>query len=215
MKRDSSNKERCLGISTMCNHLKAQLHNGNFCGASQESLIKGMNAYVWDKIFKTLFGDMVLQIVDSALRISMIIVSKIGDLHDVRMLSPCINDSSGTNKIMLVYKTGLHYDGLCRIQCDEPCRFPDQTPGVVMSACHASEIEVNNGTDFLNGSLEKVNNNYYRPDHDTQALMAGVPRFLHQTVSEANCQMKKYPNGKYTLVNIIYWNINGLNQDKL
>ena len=188
-------------------------------GASQESLLKDMNAYVSDKIFKTLYGDMVPQIVASALRINIIIVSKMGDLHDVRILSPYINDSSGTNKNVLVYKTGLHYDGLCQIRCDEPCRFPDQTPGV-MSAYHASDIEANNGTDFLNDSLEKVNNNCYKTDHDTQALMASVPCFLHQTASEVNCQIKKSPNEigvpeKYTTINIISWNINGLTQDKL
>ena len=188
-------------------------------GASQESLVKGMNAYVSDKIFKTLYSDMVPQIVASALRINIIIVSKMGDLHEVPILSPYTNDSSGTNKNVLVYKTGLYYDGLCQIRCDEPCRFPDQTPGV-MSAYDASDIEANNGTDFLNGSLEKVNNNYYKTDHDTQALMASVPRFLHQTASEVNCQIKKSPNEigvpeKYTTINIISWNINGLNQDKL
>ena len=171
------------------------LTNSSLCipcvdGASQESLLKGMNAYVLEKIFKTLYGDMFPQIDASALRINIIIVSKMGDLHDVRILSPYINDSSGANKNVLVYKTGLHYDGLCQIRCDEPCRFPDQTPGV-MSAYHASDIEANNGTDFLNGTLEKVNNNYYKTDHDTQTLMASVPRFLHQTASEVNCQIKK------------------------
>ena len=49
-------------------------------GASQESLINAMNAYVLHKIYNTLFGDNVPQIVANALGINIIIIKKNGAL---------------------------------------------------------------------------------------------------------------------------------------
>ena len=110
---------------------------------------------------------------------------------------------------MLVYKTGLHYDGLRRILYDEPCRFRDQTPGDVTSpADHASDIVANDGMGYLNGSTLMDGNDYYRPNNGKQALLASIPAPLHQTASEVNCQIKKSPIeieilGKYKPIKII------------
>ena len=190
-------------------------------GASEESLIRSMNSYVSDQIYNTLYGDMVPQIVARALRINIIIVSRIGRIQNVSILSTYINYSSGTNKSVLVYKTGLHYDGLRRILCDEPCRFRDQTPGEVTSpADHASDIVANDGTGYLNGSTLMDGNDYYTPNNGKQALLASMPAPLHQTASEVNCQIKKSLIeieilGKYKPINIISCYINGLSQGKL
>ena len=183
-------------------------------GASHKALMNDMNAYVSDKIYDTIYEDLVPQIVASALRINIIIIARMGHLYDVSIISPYINDSSGTNKNVLVYKSGLHYDGLCLARCDEPCRFRDQTPCVVASPVdHASGIVVNNSTDY-------VCYDYGKPVGGQQTLRASVPTSSHQSASECIYQSKRSFSGievpgKYKPINIICWNINGLSQEKL
>ena len=57
-------------------------------GASQESLINAMNAYVLHKIYNTLFGDNDPQIVANALGINIIIINKTEHLHNVSIVCP-------------------------------------------------------------------------------------------------------------------------------
>ena len=92
-------------------------------GASQESLINAINAYVLHQIYNALFGDNVPQIVANALGINIIIINKTGHLHNVSIVCPYGNGSFETSKYVFVYKHGLHYDGLCRTQCDRPSQL--------------------------------------------------------------------------------------------
>ena len=71
-------------------------------GASQESLINAMNAYVLHKIYNTLFGDNVPQIVANALGINIIIIKKTEHLHNVSIVCPYGNGSFETSKYVFV-----------------------------------------------------------------------------------------------------------------
>ena len=198
-------------------------------GASQESLINAMNAYVLHKIYNTLFGDNVPQIVANALGINIIIINKTEHLHNVSMVCPYGNGSFETSKYVFVYKHGLHYDGLCRTQCDRPSQLWGQTPVDLMHvSSHAGSVCGNDqklprpcyDTIVNDVRYEPIINDksYCLTDSSNLSPVQTMP--THECVTDHDGSdfsgFDEYQvHARHRPVNIISWNINGLSQDKL
>ena len=84
-----------------------------------------MNAYVYHKQCDSLFGDIVPNIISNALKITIIIISKTDNgVFRVNEISPRTNSQIGYG---IVYKDGMHYDGVTQRQNDESYCFPTES----------------------------------------------------------------------------------------
>ena len=81
-----------------------------------------MNAYVYHKQYDSLFGDIIPNIISNALEINISVISKTGNcVFRVNEISPRTNSPIG---YAIVYKDGMHYDGVTQQQNDESYYFP-------------------------------------------------------------------------------------------
>ena len=78
--------------------------------ASKTQLFAEMKLYVNNKIFKTLFGDLVPLVMANALESNVIVIKKqVNGGHNMHIIPPSIPAQININ--IVVYKTGEHYDG--------------------------------------------------------------------------------------------------------
>ena len=167
--------------------------------SSFESYENYMSAYVYHKQYDSLFGDIVPNIISNALKITFIIISKTdNDVFRVNEISPRTNSPIG---YAIVYKDGMHYDGVIQQQNDESYCFPMESVNQWESIYRAESYGYANciSTDELSSS---INLQFYDRNNDN---------VNNEPMSSRN----RNTLAERKLVNIISWNINGLTPDKL
>ena len=78
------------------------------------SLSKGMERYVRDKVYNTVFGDFVPLIISNAFDISIVIITKADHGHSFQTIEPCKAGGSGDRKNVMLYKESDYYDSVVR-----------------------------------------------------------------------------------------------------
>ena len=186
-----------LKAETICN---AQTYIPISKGVSFESLMRGMNAYVYHKQYDSLFGDTVPNIISNALEINIMIIYKTDNMFRVQEISP-INQSSPRRYIM-VYKVGKHYDGVTHLQNKES---------------YCSEMtSVSQWEYLLHSACNDIDNHVTADDMHGLGNLSSCDSAIYKSV-EINSDIPRKSNdpSNRSLVNIISWNVNGLTQDKL
>ena len=87
----------------------SHIYNSIYRGSSTTQLFAEMELYVNNRIFETLFGDLVPLVVANALNSNVIIINKqVNGGHNMHTVPP--NTSAQISGNITVYKTGKHYD---------------------------------------------------------------------------------------------------------
>ena len=80
------------------------------CFESKHALLQQMKRYIFDKIYLSLFGDIVVFIAASALNVVVVVIEMKNDkLTKTEIKS---RESDCTSKRLYVFKTGVHYDAI-------------------------------------------------------------------------------------------------------
>ena len=87
----------------------SHIYNYVYRGSSTTQLFAEMELYVNNRIFETLFGDLVPLVVANALSSNVIIINKqVNGGHNMHTVPPSTSAQISGN--IMVYKTGKHYD---------------------------------------------------------------------------------------------------------
>ena len=178
---------------------------------SVDTLISEMDAYLYNRQYESSFGDIVPYILANALSVNIVIVSKAGFDYDVIVIQ--CDSNYVQDEFVTVYKCGMHYDamthkhgvsvGLC--SGDEDDTF----------ACDSEYYNLQGCVDDPSncGSEARVSNNTDKNNPDAVICMMKETRDM-----KSNAPIP-YPGNNLhhsvIHVNILFWNIHGLSQDKL
>ena len=80
-------------------------------GNGRESLLHGLNEYVHDRRYDTSFGDLVPIILANALSVNFLIIQNNGSHPEVNVIE-CRCSTKDHPLVIMVYKTGMHYDSI-------------------------------------------------------------------------------------------------------
>ena len=83
-------------------------------GNGSESLLCGLDEYIHDRKYDTSFGDLVPIILSNALSVNLLIVTKNGSRFEINLIE-CQFDAIENPHMLIVFKTGFHYDAIVPI----------------------------------------------------------------------------------------------------
>ena len=82
--------------------------------SSSAVLLEKMERYVRDKVYNTVFGDMVPLMISNAFNINLLIITKTDLGHSFDMIKPCRAVGARDRKNVLLYKELDHYDAIVK-----------------------------------------------------------------------------------------------------
>ena len=121
-------------------------------GNGSESLLCGLDEYIHDRKYDTSFGDLVPIILSNALSVNLLIVTKNGSRFEINLIE-CQFDAIENPHMLIVFKTGFHYDAIVPIsllvartdQCTKSTSFESvrasHCASNVSQACNVPTIE--------------------------------------------------------------------------
>ena len=77
-------------------------------------LLQGMVSYVRDRVYDTVFGDLVPLIISNTFDTNLVIITKADHGHSFQTIEPCKAGGSGDRKNVMSYKESDHYDSVVR-----------------------------------------------------------------------------------------------------
>ena len=75
-------------------------------------LLQGVVRYVRNKVYDTVFGDLVPLIISKAFDTNLVIITKADHGHSFQSIEPCKAGGSGYRKNVMLYKESDHYDSV-------------------------------------------------------------------------------------------------------
>ena len=202
---------------------------------SKESLCNGLKAYILHKVYNTSFGGLVPQIVVNALEINLIIIHKMEETYDLTILSPWHSDSLD-DRCVMVFKNGLHYDGLCYVCHDKPKALCDmayyrritwptsrylQNYDMTIADSQYDKAEISDHLKYLDQINGDSVNKICSQNSVGKSACSTISGTSNPTIRSGldyvsmTCRTDDESVDKKDNISILAWNINGLSQDKL
>ena len=177
---------------------------------SLKTLLSDMNAYSYKKEFDFLLGDLVPYILANALFINIAIVLRIADSHDVCILR-CDNEVYFDQyQYITAYKTCKHYDTMS-LKPDsgiDSCNVYKQ--GVIL--CNSGRCQLCISDISKCTCRSEANVSMYTDQGNAGDNMKETGRNIPSTSCSNPMSCCYITHG---CINILFWNIHGLPQDKL
>ena len=177
---------------------------------SLETLLSDMNAYLYKRKYDFSFGDLVPYILANALSINIAIVSKITDYHDVCIIR-CDNEVSFDRyKYITVYKTGKHYDTMALKPDSGSDSCNVNKHDVILCDSRRCQLCMGDISECTCRSEAQVS--MKRDQGNTGDNLKETRRNIPRTSCSNPISSFSITHG---CINILFWNIHGLSQDKL
>ena len=177
---------------------------------SLETSLSDMNAYLYNRKYDFSFGDLVPYILANALSINIAIVSKIADYHDVCIVR-CDNEVSFDRcKYITVYKTGKHYDTMALKPDSGSDSCNVNKHDVILCYSWRCQLCMGDFSECICRSDAQVS--MKRDQGNTGDKLKETRRNIPSTSCSNPISSFSINHG---CINILFWNIHGLSQDKL
>ena len=186
-------------------HKNAKIYKAFMNGNCTNVLIGEMKAYIYEKRYDSWFGDIVPYIIANGLKVTIIIFSKSMN-YNLHIIGN--NDCSADCPYIFLYKEGMHYDAIIHMKDpNDVCTIIGAGSNIVSK----TDTRVTPITGVVDYTVDGDSSSIV---HKTNTRVVPIPGVVHDKNVPNYLHLASESTTSRTL-QIVFWNINGLNQDKL
>ena len=186
-------------------HKNAKIYKAFMNGNCTNVLIGEMKAYIDEKRYDSWFGDIVPYIIANGLKMTIIIFSKSMN-YNLHIIGN--NECSADCPYIFLYKEGMHYDAIIHMKDpNDNCTISGAGSNIVSK----TSTRVTPITGVVNNTVDGASSSIV---HKTNTRVVPIPGVVNDK-NVPNCLYLASESTTSRTLQIVFWNLNGLNQDKL